>query len=107
MDKVLDQVNDSITRRRSVFGHKLTSVFDAFAAFDTGNSGRLSHHDFRAAMERLGLGVSHKVLTDLIHIVDDDGNGTIEYEEFVNALEERSARRRREGESSEERNEPV
>ena len=96
MDKVLDLVTDSIKKRRSVFGHKMTSVFDAFAAFDISNSGRLSHHHFRSAMERLGLGVSHKVLGDLIDIVDDDGNGTIEYEEFVNALDKRASRRERE-----------
>jgi Ca2+-binding EF-hand superfamily protein len=98
MDKVLDLVTDSIKKRRSVFGHKMTSVFDAFAAFDISNSGRLSHHHFRSAMERLGLGVSHKVLGDLIDIVDDDGNGTIEYEEFVNALDKRASRRERERE---------
>ena len=71
----------------------MMSLFDAFAAFDTNSNGRLSHSNFRAAMERLGLGVSHKVITDLINVVDDDGNGTIEYEEFVGALNKRASRR--------------
>ena len=75
----------------------MATLFDAFAAFDTSNQGRLSTDDFRAALKRLGLGVSYSVVNDLIQAVDEDGNGTIEYEELLQVMNDRKARRESEG----------
>ncbi len=97
MDVALDKLSDAISRKRSVYGHRMTTLFDAFAAFDTSNQGRLSTDDFRAALKRLGLGISYSVVNDLIRAVDEDGNGTIEYEELLQAMNDRKARKESEG----------
>ena len=46
VDYILDYIIEAIKKKRSVFGYKITNVFDAFAAFDKIGNGRLGADDF-------------------------------------------------------------
>eukprot|EP01045_Picozoa_sp_COSAG04_P015641 COSAG04_NODE_1250_length_7576_cov_5.772101_2_plen_658_part_00 len=47
----------------------------------------VDHAEFRAALGRMDLGLTDAQLTEVLAAVDTDGNGTIEYGEFVARLE--------------------
>ena len=90
VDYILDYIIEAIKKKRSVFGHKITNTFDAFAAFDKVGNGRLGADDFVNAMKRLGSILPSKVLKGFVYKLDGEGgNGFIEYGEFRDAINKR------------------
>ncbi|VVC26570.1 EF-Hand 1, calcium-binding site,EF-hand domain pair,EF-hand domain [Cinara cedri] len=61
---------------------------DAFRVFDKHNRGYISASDLRAVLQCLGEDLSEEEIEDMIKEVDVDGDGRIDFYEFVNALGE-------------------
>lgn len=63
---------------------------DAFRVFDKHNRGYISASDLRAVLQCLGEDLSEEEIEDMIKEVDVDGDGRIDFNEFVHALGEPS-----------------
>ncbi|XP_030760527.1 neo-calmodulin-like isoform X1 [Sitophilus oryzae] len=61
---------------------------DAFRVFDKHNRGYITSSDLRAVLQCLGEDLSEEEIEDMIKEVDVDGDGRIDFYEFVNALGE-------------------
>ncbi|KAB0805043.1 hypothetical protein PPYR_02013 [Photinus pyralis] len=61
---------------------------DAFRVFDKHNRGYITASDLRAVLQCLGEDLSEEEIEDMIKEVDADGDGRIDFYEFVNALGE-------------------
>ncbi|KAI9485650.1 MAG: hypothetical protein EXX96DRAFT_545939 [Benjaminiella poitrasii] len=70
----------------------------AFLLFDKDNNGTIDSSELGAVMRSLNMNPTDTELRDMINEVDGNGNGTIEYEEFVVML----SRKRRASEIHEE-----
>ncbi|KAK8390691.1 hypothetical protein O3P69_010418 [Scylla paramamosain] len=61
---------------------------DAFKIFDKHERGYICASDLRAVLQCLGEDLSEEEIEDMIREVDIDGDGRIDFEEFVKALGE-------------------
>ncbi|XP_034827662.1 calmodulin [Maniola hyperantus] len=61
---------------------------DAFRVFDKHNRGYICASDLRAVLQCLGEDLSEEEIEDMIKEVDSDGDGRIDFLEFVRALGE-------------------
>jgi len=66
---------------------------EAFALFDKDNDGCITAKEVRTVMHGLRLESSDQEITDMINNVDTDGNGTVDFKEFL-AMMSRSDWRR-------------
>jgi len=62
--------------------------WSAFCKFDRNGDGKLSKGELKLVLESEGLGSikNNKELEDLIKLVDKDGNGEIDFEEFMQMM---------------------
>ncbi|TMS35657.1 hypothetical protein L596_003015 [Steinernema carpocapsae] len=59
---------------------------EAFELFDKDGDGRITADELGTVMESLGQNPSRQELQDMVNEIDEDGNGTIELEEFVRMM---------------------
>ena len=59
---------------------------DAFAVFDTDNSGTISRSELKKLMKNLGQTLSDAELDAMMDEVDTDGNGEIDFAEFKSMM---------------------
>ncbi|KAI8976529.1 calmodulin, partial [Pilobolus umbonatus] len=59
---------------------------DAFALFDKDGDGHINTKELGEVMRSLGHKPSRSELEDMIHDVDVDSNGSIEFEEFLKLM---------------------
>jgi calmodulin len=59
---------------------------EAFRVFDKNNDGLISSNELRHVMTSLGERLSEEEVDDMIKEADLDGDGQVNYEEFVNIL---------------------
>ncbi|KAH7702073.1 Calmodulin [Aphelenchoides avenae] len=64
---------------------------DAFELFDKDGDGFVTAVELGTVMRSLGLEPTDEELDDLVREIDEDGNGTIELEEFVKIMNRRAA----------------
>jgi calmodulin len=57
-----------------------------FKQFDEDKNGTISALEIQKLLKKLGDNLSDKELNEIIRGVDSDGDGKIDYEEFVNML---------------------
>merc|ERR1711865_821060 len=69
---------------------QIEEIREAFNLFDADNSGAIDVRELKAAMRALGFEVKKEELKKMISDIDNDGNGSIEFQEF---LEMRTSRR--------------
>jgi len=62
---------------------------EAFNLFDKNGDGTISEAELKGVMESLGYKPTSKELQDMMHEVDIDNNGTIEFDEFVELMQRR------------------
>merc|ERR1712113_85365 len=82
-------------------------IKEAFDLFDTDGSGEIDSKELKVAMRALGFEPKKEEIQKMISDVDDDGSGTIGYEEFLKMMTHKilnrdpkglpSLRRRRDG----------
>merc|ERR1712206_60698 len=65
---------------------QIDEIREAFSLFDGDASGMIDIRELKAAMRALGFEVKNDELKKMITDVDNDGNGTIEFGEFLNMM---------------------
>jgi len=80
------QIRGAIAHRRRIYGHTLKDTRSAFAAMDRNGNGRLEEPEFRGGLTRLGLGLSHDEVDQLVAAMGGGDGAEIEYDGFVRAL---------------------
>ncbi|XP_017867866.1 PREDICTED: neo-calmodulin [Drosophila arizonae] len=68
---------------------QMNEVRDAFGAFDPNNTGKIKGKEMGLAMRTLGYCPTEAELYDLIDEIDMDGDGEIEFMEFVMMITKR------------------
>merc|ERR1712072_299888 len=72
---------------------QLDEIREAFSLFDADASGMIDIRELKAAMRALGFEVKNEELKKMVADIDGDGNGTIEFGEFLQMMTARWARR--------------
>ena len=62
---------------------QISDFREAFSLFDHDENGSISAHELGLVLSALGQTPSQNELSDMINEVDVDGNGTVEFAEFV------------------------
>merc|ERR1711968_22044 len=65
---------------------QLDEIREAFSLFDSDASGMIDIRELKAAMRALGFEVKNEELKKMVTDVDNDGNGTIEFVEFLGMM---------------------
>merc|ERR1711915_580458 len=65
---------------------QLDEIREAFSLFDGDQSGAIDVRELKAAMRALGFEVKNEELKKMVADVDNDGNGTIEFGEFLEMM---------------------
>ena len=78
--RVLNQAIDD--EGRQLFTKTFDSQEELFKCMDRNESGSLSEQEFQDSVERLGLGLKEDQLELLWSVMDGEGSGELEFEEF-------------------------
>merc|ERR1712184_216801 len=65
---------------------QMEEIREAFGLFDNDASGAIDVRELKAAMRALGFEVKNEELKKMVSDVDNDGNGTIEFTEFLQMM---------------------
>merc|ERR1712149_131986 len=65
---------------------QIEEIREAFNLFDADNSGAIDIRELKAAMRALGFEVKKEELKKMISDIDNDGNGSIEFAEFLEMM---------------------
>mmetsp|Transcript_39169 Transcript_39169/g.103207 ORF Transcript_39169/g.103207 Transcript_39169/m.103207 type:complete len:222 (+) Transcript_39169:131-796(+) len=65
---------------------QLVEIHSSFKKFDKDGDGHIEPKEIKRVMHDVGVKISTKEITDLIASVDKDGNGMIEFDEFVSIM---------------------
>merc|ERR1711988_1314188 len=65
---------------------QIEEIREAFNLFDADNSGAIDVRELKAAMRALGFEVKKEELKKMISDIDNDGNGSIEFQEFLEMM---------------------
>ena len=71
---------------------KFRRVQDAFRKFDRNGDGHISRSEFRDGLRALGFKVTEDQLSQLVKVLDHDGNGVVDYREFSKHIGTRQRR---------------
>merc|ERR1712182_25176 len=72
---------------------QLDEIREAFSLFDSDASGMIDVRELKAAMRALGFEVKNEELKKMVTDIDNDGNGTIEFSEFLQMMTGKMGRR--------------
>merc|ERR1712094_122431 len=65
---------------------QMDEIREAFGLFDSDASGQIDIRELKAAMRALGFEVKNEELKKMVSDIDNDGNGTIEFGEFLQMM---------------------
>merc|ERR1712100_865883 len=65
---------------------QMDEIREAFSLFDSDASGQTDVRELKAAMRALGFEVKNEELKKMVTDIDNDGNGTIEFGEFLQMM---------------------
>merc|ERR1711934_601678 len=65
---------------------QLDEIREAFSLFDADASGMIDIRELKAAVRALGFEVKNEELKKMVADIDGDGNGTIEFGEFLQMM---------------------
>merc|ERR1712007_111821 len=73
----------SVKKKGGLTDEQMEEIREAFSLFDADASGMIDVRELKAAMRALGFEVKNEELKKMVSDVDNDGNGTIEFGEFL------------------------
>merc|ERR1712216_450018 len=73
-------------KRGGLTDEQMGEIREAFGLFDNDASGAIDVRELKAAMRALGFEVKNVELKKMVSDVDNDGNGTIEFVEFLGMM---------------------
>merc|ERR1712057_74931 len=73
----------SMKKKGGLTEEQMEEIREAFSLFDADASGMIDVRELKAAMRALGFEVKNEELKKMVSDVDNDGNGTIEFAEFL------------------------
>merc|ERR1712193_11743 len=76
----------AIKKAGQLSDEQMDEIREAFNLFDGDQSGAIDVRELKAAMRALGLEVKNEELKKMVADVDNDGNGTIEFAEFLQMM---------------------
>eukprot|EP00301_Raphidiophrys_heterophryoidea_P020763 c5375_g1_i1.p1 GENE.c5375_g1_i1~~c5375_g1_i1.p1 ORF type:complete len:870 (-),score=269.80 c5375_g1_i1:166-2775(-) len=87
--KFFGQIKDGIAAGLS--RQQVEDYRKAFDHFDADGSGDLSIHEIKSVLQTQGMTMTTEEVDQLVHDIDADGNGTIDFPEFLAAMARRAA----------------
>ena len=84
--RIMLQLTEAVRYNRSVFGVRLDSPEQVFAAVDKDGSGTLDRSELARLLKRLDVHVQPKDMDGLWVAIDADGCGRVDYHEFISFL---------------------
>lgn len=69
----------------------ISELKDVFSSFDLDGDGMITTKELGIVLKHLGMNPSDAELHDMIDAVDSDGNGTIDFPEFLNMMSSKIA----------------
>merc|ERR1712072_900097 len=82
----------NVGRVKALTEEQVEECREAFEMFDMDRSGAIDVRELKAAIRALGMDVSAEELKKMVGDVDKDGNGTIEFAEFLSMMTAKMAR---------------
>merc|ERR1712063_240232 len=76
----------SMKKKGGLTEEQMEEIREAFGLFDADASGMIDVRELKAAMRALGFEVKNEELKKMVSDVDNDGNGTIEFGEFLEMM---------------------
>jgi Ca2+-binding EF-hand superfamily protein len=70
----------------SIPPEQLDQYQEAFKMFDTNNTGEIGVEQIRKALKKFGQDLTRKEVEDMIRDLDQDGSGSLTFEEFVTLM---------------------
>jgi len=67
---------------------QVAELKQAFAALDTNNDGQVTKEELKSLLSQLGESVDDAVIDEMIKIADVNGDGKVDFNEFVKAATE-------------------
>eukprot|EP00828_Plagiopyla_frontata_P049284 TRINITY_DN975_c0_g1_i1.p2 TRINITY_DN975_c0_g1~~TRINITY_DN975_c0_g1_i1.p2 ORF type:complete len:127 (+),score=41.99 TRINITY_DN975_c0_g1_i1:54-434(+) len=77
----------SLNMSKSISKEDLEELKSAFEAYDVNKDGSISLDEFKQCMNKLGITISEEAAKDFIKSMDEDGDGKIQWKEFLNKKE--------------------
>merc|ERR1712124_207095 len=81
-----DNMGRASKKRGGLSDEQMDEIREAFNLFDGDQSGAIDVRELKAAMRALGFEVKNEELKKMVSDVDNDGNGTIEFTEFLQMM---------------------
>merc|ERR1712046_371712 len=82
----INMARKSAKKKGGLSEEQLEEIREAFGLFDGDASGMIDVRELKAAMRALGFEVKNEALKKMVSDVDNDGNGTIEFAEFLEMM---------------------
>merc|ERR1712050_179085 len=76
----------SAKKKGGLSEEQMEEIREAFGLFDADASGMIDVRELKAAMRALGFEVKNEELKKMVTDIDNDGNGTIEFAEFLQMM---------------------
>merc|ERR1712220_38440 len=76
----------SAKKKGGLSEEQMEEIREAFGLFDADASGMIDVRELKAAMRALGFEVKNEELKKMVADIDGDGNGTIEFGEFLQMM---------------------
>merc|ERR1711953_1606957 len=76
----------SVKKKGGLTEEQMEEIREAFGLFDADASGMIDVRELKAAMRALGFEVKNEELKKMVTDIDNDGNDTIEFAEFLEMM---------------------
>merc|ERR1711977_817442 len=86
---VLVKVDPKAKKPTELTEQQKVEIKEAFELFDTDGSGSIASGELKVAMKALGFEPKPGEIEKLIHSVDDDGDGEMDYDDFERMMEQK------------------
>jgi Ca2+-binding EF-hand superfamily protein len=90
-DEDIEKISTNIFRSKLCKGPNGTyaeeDFAEAFRYFDTNGDGKITHSELQRVLKKLEINITKQEVKKMIHELDKDGNGTIEYTEVFFSAE--------------------